>query len=104
MNISTNAIHYFPQPFQAGRLCLLDVSGTFGGASVTPGYMAGDGQFTPNRAPDGSASVAITTRGGFEVRTFREGKVGIQVTGGTWAEGEHLVLDVIAAVDMPPGS
>ena len=101
MNISTNAVHFFPQPFQAGRSVIIDVCGSsFGSGTVTPGFMAADGAFSPF-LQDGGSPVTMTSRGGFEVRVPRSGVVGISLTDSTLAA---IVLDVIAAVIMTPGS
>lgn len=102
MNLTTNATHYYPEAFRPGRLALLDISGTFGGATVTPGYKAADGAFSPYLQPDGSSTIAITARGGFQVRVPREGQIGVTITGATGTTA--IVFDVIPAVDMPPGS
>ena len=100
MDISTNATHYFPTSFQAGRRVILDVCGDFGGGTVTPGYKAADGAFSPVLKADGNP-VTITSRGGFELRVPRSGTVGITLAQST---GAALGLDVIAAVEMPAGA
>jgi hypothetical protein len=101
MDILTNDTHYFPESFFPGRKAILDVSGTsFGGGTVTPGFKAADGSFSPFLQQDGTP-ITITSRGGFEVRVPRSGILGITLT---LATDPAIVLDVIAAVDMTPGS
>jgi hypothetical protein len=100
MNITTNATHYFPESFRPGRLVLLDLSGNFGGGTVTLGYKAADGAFSAFVKEDG-AGVTRTTRGGFQVRVPRSGAIGVTLAASTAASIE---FDVIHAVDMPPGS
>ena len=101
MNISTNATHYYPQSFQAGRRVIIEICGAdFSGGTVTPGFKAADGEFSPFLKSDGTA-ITTTTRGGFEVRVPRSGVLGITLEGGT---NPAIVLDIIHAVEMPPGS
>lgn len=100
MNITANGIHYFPQPFHAGRLVLVDLAGDFGGGTVTPGYLAADGEFSAFIKEDGSA-LEITARGGYQIRVPRSGSIGISLAAATAPDFE---FDAIHAVDMPPGS
>lgn len=103
MDISTNGTFVFDQAFKPGRLVIMDICGpNFGGATVTPGFVAGDGDFSPYLQAD-STPVTLTARGGFQVRVPRDGRVGIKVENGS-EQGVSIVLDVIHAVDMPPGS
>jgi hypothetical protein len=104
MNITTIGIHYFTQPHYPGRKVLLDLAGTaeqFGGLTATIGYQAADGEFSPCLKADGTV-VSITSRGGFEMRVPRSGRVGVSLSAAPVGTG--LVLDAIPAVDMTPGS
>lgn len=100
MNITTNGPHYFPEPFIAGRLAILDLSGDFGGGTVTLGYLALDGGFSSFLKEDGGP-VDLISRGGYQVRVPRSGYIGINLAGAT---APSIDLDAIPAVDMPPGS
>ena len=101
MLISTNATHFFPEGFHAGRKVIMEICGSsFGGGTATPGFKAADGEFSPFIREDGSP-IGLTSRGGFEVRVPRSGILGINLTGAT---EPALILDIIAAVDMTPGS
>jgi hypothetical protein len=100
MTITTDGTTYFAgEDFRPGRLVLLDISGTFAGATVVPGYKATDGTFTPYMLPDSSGSLSLTSRGGVEVRVPRSGKVGVTVSAATGSTS--LVLDVIDAIETP---
>jgi hypothetical protein len=104
MNLTTIGTHYFTQTFTPGRKVLIDLSGTevqFNGLTATFGYEAADGEFSPYLMAGGSP-VATTSRGGFEVRVPRNGRVGVELSAAPAAGG--LTLDVIVAVDMPVGS
>jgi len=104
MTITTTGVHYFTEDFRPGRKVLIDIAGTtlqFNGATVAIGYKAADAEFSPCLKSDGT-SVTITSRGGFELRVPRSGHVGISITGVPAVGG--LTLDVIPAVDVPPGS
>jgi len=99
MRIAAAGEYFFPKVFRAGRKVLIDVAGTveqFNGASVTIGYKAADGEFSPCVKSDGSA-VTITSRGGFEVRVPRSGLVGISLSAAPTAGG--ITLDVIAGLE-----
>lgn len=102
MTITANGTHYFDIPQRSGRLVLMDICGAFAGASAIVGYKAADGAFTPYLKADGTTPVTLTARGGFTARVAREGMVGLQVSDVTGSTA--IVLDVIPAVDMPPGS
>jgi hypothetical protein len=100
--ITTNGIYFFPQAFASGRKVLMDLCGTFGGATVRPGFRAADGQFSPYLGIDGSTPLEVSGRGGFEARVARNNQVGVEVLN-AGAE-TSIILDVIPAVDMPPGA
>ena len=104
MLITTAGIHYFTQIFFAGRKVILDLAGTpgqFNGLDATIGYMAADGQFSPCLKSDGTP-VVISSRGGFELRVPRNGRVGVSLSVAPALGG--LTLDAIHAVDMPYGA
>lgn len=104
MNLTTSGVHYFTETFRPGRKVLIDLAGDagqFNGATATFGYQAGDDEFSPFLKADGSA-VTTTSRGGFECRVPRSGKVGVSLSGAPGAGG--IDLDVIHAIDMPAGS
>lgn len=104
MNITASGVSYFDKSFPAGRKVLIDLAGSseqFNGITATFGYKAADGEFSPFVMPDGTP-IATTSRGGFEVRVPRSGLVGVKLSYGPALDG--LILDVIPAVDMPPGS
>ncbi len=104
MNLTTSATHYFTENFFPGRKVLIDLSGSpeqFGGLTATFGYKAADGLFSPFLKGDGTP-VTTTSRGGFECRVPRSGQVGVSLSAAP--AGDGLTLDVIAAVEMPPGS
>jgi len=98
--ITTTGVHYYSRQFLAGSSVLLTLDGTteaFDGKTATLGYRGNDDVFTPFLTPDGSP-LAITARGGFEVRVPRIGRVGISLSGAPVAPG--LVLDVIPVREL----
>lgn len=110
--ITANGEYQLP-PVQAGRSCLvqicdaLDLDGngakttTFGGATVTPGYLDLDGRFTPYLDETG-ASMPTLVRRGYSVRAPLSGVVCVAVAG---AGAETQIRCALAnAVTMPPGS
>lgn len=104
MNLTVTGIHYFTENFFPGRKVLVDLSGTpeqFDGLTATFGYKAADGAFSPFLKGD-ATPVTTTSRGGFECRVPRSGQVGVSLSAAP--AGDGLVLDAIAAVEMPPGS
>jgi hypothetical protein len=104
MNLTTSGIHYFTESFRPGRKVLIDLAGTptqFNGATATFGYKAADGSFSPFMNTDGTP-ITTTSRGGFEARVPRSGNVGVSLSIAPAAGG--LTLDVIHAIQMPPGS
>lgn len=105
MTITTSGVHYWPafRFSDVGRKVLIDVAGTalqFNGATITFGYKAADGLFSPYLKLDGSPVTSVS-RGGFEARIPRSKEVGIEVTVAVPASG-GLTLDVVQAVDSAP--
>ena len=94
MNITTSGIHYFTSQFPTGRKVIIDLAGTelqFNSATVTFGYKAIDGEFSPFLNTDGSA-ITTTSRGGFECAVPRSKEVGINISATPGTGG--LTMDV----------
>jgi hypothetical protein len=97
--VTHSGVFYYPLPFLPGSSVLLTLDGdpaAFDGSTATFGYLGNDNVFTPFLQPDGSP-LAITARGGFEVRVPRTGQVGISLSG---EPGVGLVLDAIQARNL----
>ena len=87
--------HFLTDLLHPGSLAIMDICGTFGGGTVTPGFKAADGSFSPFLQTDGSA-IAITSRGGFQVRVPRSQILGVTVAGAT---SPSIIVDIIPAVN-----
>ena len=73
--ITADGDHFQSKARGRGRNVSIEISGTFGGASVTPGYMSADA--VPVFVPDGTAKTAI---GRWIVLAPNSGKLALRVT------------------------